>query len=39
MAVVGALLGVLRSDLGTVPRALAYAGVDRAALITRLEEL
>jgi ATP-dependent Clp protease ATP-binding subunit ClpA len=39
IAVVGALLGILRADLGTVPRALAYAGVDRAALITRLEEL
>ncbi|WP_433359718.1 Clp protease N-terminal domain-containing protein [Actinoplanes sp. CA-142083] len=26
------LLGVLQADLGTVPRALALAGVDRAAL-------
>ncbi|GAA1820841.1 Clp protease N-terminal domain-containing protein [Agromyces neolithicus] len=39
LAVADALVGVLRADLGTVPRALAYAGVDRAALITRLEEL
>src|SRR4029453_10452582 len=39
MAVVGALLGILRADLGTVPRALAYASVDRAALIARLEQL
>jgi Clp amino terminal domain, pathogenicity island component len=39
MAVVSALIGVLRAELGTVPRALAYAGVDRAALISHLEEL
>jgi ATP-dependent Clp protease ATP-binding subunit ClpA len=39
LAVADALIGVLRADLGTVPRALAYAGVDRAALITRLEQL
>ena len=37
LAVAAALLGVLRADLGTVPRALAYAGVDRPALIARLE--
>jgi D-alanyl-D-alanine carboxypeptidase len=30
------LLGVLRAEAGTVPRALALAGVDRAGLITRL---
>lgn len=29
------LLGVLQAELGTVPRALALAGVDRAALIAR----
>jgi ATP-dependent Clp protease ATP-binding subunit ClpA len=39
LAVADALIGALRADLGTVPRALAYAGVDRAALITRLERL
>ncbi|ANJ26449.1 Clp protease N-terminal domain-containing protein [Agromyces aureus] len=39
LAVADALVGVLRADLGTVPRALAYAGVDRAALIARLEAL
>ncbi|MDO8213430.1 Clp protease N-terminal domain-containing protein [Conexibacter sp. CPCC 206217] len=31
------LLGVLRADVGTVPRALAAAGVDRIALATRAE--
>jgi ATP-dependent Clp protease ATP-binding subunit ClpA len=39
LAVADALIGVLRADLGTVPRALAYAGIDRAALISRLEQL
>ena len=39
LAVSAALLGVLRADLGTVPRALAYAGVDRQALIARLERI
>ncbi|KQM82947.1 Clp protease N-terminal domain-containing protein [Agromyces sp. Leaf222] len=39
LAVADALVGVLRAEVGTVPRALAYAGVDRAALITRLEAL
>jgi ATP-dependent Clp protease ATP-binding subunit ClpA len=39
LAVADALIGVLRADLGTVPRALAYAGIDRDALITRLERL
>ncbi|RXZ70923.1 Clp protease N-terminal domain-containing protein [Agromyces albus] len=39
LAIADSLIGVLRADLGTVPRALAYAGVDRAALITRLEQL
>ena len=38
LAVVDALVGILRADLGTVPRALAYAGVDRVALIARLEQ-
>ena len=36
LAVADALVGILRADLGTVPRALAYAGVDRAALIDAL---
>jgi ATP-dependent Clp protease ATP-binding subunit ClpA len=39
LAVADILLGLLRADLGTVPRALAYAGVDRAALVVRLEQL
>jgi ATP-dependent Clp protease ATP-binding subunit ClpA len=39
LAIADTLIGILRADLGTVPRALAYAGVDRAALISRLEEL
>jgi len=39
LGVAAALLGVLRADLGTVPRALAYAGVDRPALIARLERI
>ncbi|SEG30304.1 Clp amino terminal domain-containing protein, pathogenicity island component [Thermomonospora echinospora] len=30
------LIGLLQAELGTVPRALAIAGVDRDALITRL---
>lgn len=30
------LLGILRAEVGTVPRALALAGVDRADLLTRL---
>ncbi|GAB3042616.1 hypothetical protein GCM10027052_25900 [Parafrigoribacterium mesophilum] len=29
------LVGILRADLGTVPRALEFAGVDRAALLER----
>jgi D-alanyl-D-alanine carboxypeptidase len=29
------LAGILEADFGTVPRALAIAGVDRAALISR----
>jgi ATP-dependent Clp protease ATP-binding subunit ClpA len=33
------LVGVLRADLGTVPRALEVAGVDRVALATRAERL
>jgi ATP-dependent Clp protease ATP-binding subunit ClpA len=39
LAVADTLLGVLRADLGTVPRALSYAGVDRATLMARLEQL
>jgi ATP-dependent Clp protease ATP-binding subunit ClpA len=39
LAIADALLGILRADLGTVPRALAYADVDRSALIIRLEQL
>ena len=39
LTVADSLIGVLRADLGTVPRAFAYAGVDRAALIARLEQL
>jgi ATP-dependent Clp protease ATP-binding subunit ClpA len=39
LAVGDALIGVLRADLGTVPRALEYAGVDRAALINTLARL
>ena len=39
LAVTDTLLGILRADLGTVPRALAYAGVDRRALIALLEQL
>jgi ATP-dependent Clp protease ATP-binding subunit ClpA len=33
------LLGILRAEIGTVPRALALAGVDRAELLTRLENV
>ena len=32
------LLGVLAAERGTVPRALAIAGVDRAELVRRVEE-
>jgi ATP-dependent Clp protease ATP-binding subunit ClpA len=32
------LFGVLRADAGTVPRALSFAGVDRAALLARTQE-
>jgi ATP-dependent Clp protease ATP-binding subunit ClpA len=32
------LLGILRSQVGTVARALALAGVDRAALAARAEQ-
>ena len=38
LAVADALVGVLRAELGTVPRALAYAGVDRSALIARVQQ-
>lgn len=39
--IVGAhlLIGVLRAEVGTVPRALAAADVDRIALATRAEQL
>jgi len=30
------LLGILRADVGTVPRALALAGIDRADLTARV---
>ncbi|MFF2277192.1 Clp protease N-terminal domain-containing protein [Agromyces sp. NPDC058126] len=39
LAVADALVGILRADLGTVPRALAYAGVDRVALVAQLERV
>jgi ATP-dependent Clp protease ATP-binding subunit ClpA len=32
----GVLVGILRAEHGTVPRALALAGVDRGALIEQL---
>ncbi|MES2170157.1 MAG: Clp protease N-terminal domain-containing protein [Actinomycetota bacterium] len=32
------LIGILRAEVGTVPRALAIAGVDRAGLLVRLEQ-
>jgi ATP-dependent Clp protease ATP-binding subunit ClpA len=32
------LIGVLRAEVGTVPRALAFAGVDRIALLARTYE-
>jgi ATP-dependent Clp protease ATP-binding subunit ClpA len=32
------LLGILQSEVGTVPRALALAGVDRADLVARVVE-
>ncbi|GGK64848.1 hypothetical protein Sme01_25060 [Sphaerisporangium melleum] len=31
------LLGILRAEVGTVPRALALAGVDRTDLLTRVQ--
>lgn len=31
----GLLVGILEAELGTVPRALAIAGIDRTALIAR----
>ncbi|WP_101785089.1 Clp protease N-terminal domain-containing protein [Nonomuraea indica] len=31
------LLGILRAEVGTVPRALALAGVDRAELLARVQ--
>ncbi|HLU72173.1 MAG TPA: Clp protease N-terminal domain-containing protein [Nonomuraea sp.] len=32
------LLGILHAEVGTVPRALALAGVDRSALLARVQE-
>ncbi|MFC4534883.1 Clp protease N-terminal domain-containing protein [Sphaerisporangium dianthi] len=32
------LLGILETEIGTVPRALALAGVDRAGLMARVRE-
>jgi D-alanyl-D-alanine carboxypeptidase len=32
------LLGLLRAEVGTVPRALALAGADRAGLMTRAQQ-
>ena len=32
------LVGILQAELGTVPRALAIAGIDRAALISLTRE-
>lgn len=32
------LLAVLRAEVGTVPRALALAGVDQAGLVTRTQQ-
>jgi D-alanyl-D-alanine carboxypeptidase len=32
------LIGILRAEVGTVPRALAMAGVDRADLIARVTQ-
>jgi len=33
------LLGILQAQVGTVPRALALAGIDRAALMQRVGQL
>jgi ATP-dependent Clp protease ATP-binding subunit ClpA len=33
------LIGILRADIGTVPRALALADIDRAELAARVERL
>lgn len=32
------LLGILQAEVGTVPRALALAGIDRAALVLRVRQ-
>lgn len=32
------LVGILRAQVGTVPRALSLAGVDRAGLVARTEQ-
>lgn len=33
------VVGILRADIGTVPRALAVADVDRVAILSRAEQL
>ena len=33
------LVGILRAEIGTVPRALAIIGVDRPALVDRLQHI
>jgi ATP-dependent Clp protease ATP-binding subunit ClpA len=33
------LLGILRAQVGTVPRALALAGIDRDALLVRVQQM
>jgi D-alanyl-D-alanine carboxypeptidase len=32
------LLGIVQAEIGTVPRALALAGIDRTDLVTRLRQ-
>jgi len=32
------LIGILRADVGTVPRALELAGIDRTDLVARAEQ-
>ncbi|HEY4268765.1 MAG TPA: Clp protease N-terminal domain-containing protein [Galbitalea sp.] len=34
---IGVLIGILEAPLGTVPRALALAGIDRQALVDRID--
>lgn len=33
------LIGIFSAEIGTVPRALAFAGIDREALVTRLQNI